>query len=71
MSEFKTLFSSKTFWGAFVAILAGALSLFGYHLAEADQVELINSISGLAASAGGLIAIYGRIVASKRIGSGQ
>ncbi|HXV24168.1 MAG TPA: hypothetical protein VED46_07905 [Alphaproteobacteria bacterium] len=71
MSEFKTLFSSKTFWGAFVAILAGALSLFGYHLGEADQVELINSISGVAAAVGGLIAIYGRIVASKRIGSGE
>jgi hypothetical protein len=68
MSEVKSLFSSKTFWGAFVAVLAGALSLFGYELAAADQAELVNAISGIAAAAGGLLAIYGRIVASKRIG---
>ena len=70
MSEVKTLFSSKTFWGAFVAILASALSLFGYQTGAADQAELINTISSLAGAAGGLFAIYGRIVASKRIGSG-
>ena len=68
MSEAKTLLSSKTFWGAFVAMVAGALSLFGYHISAGDQAELINSVSGLAGAAGGLFAIYGRIVASKRIG---
>ncbi len=70
MSEVKTLFSSKTFWGAFVAVLAGALPLLGYQIGAADQAELINSVSGLASAAGGLFAIYGRIVASKRIGGG-
>jgi hypothetical protein len=70
MSDVKTLFASKTFWGALVAVLAGALSLFGYQLGAADQAELINALSGIAAAAGGLLAIYGRIVASKRIGSG-
>ena len=70
MSDVKTLFASKTFWGAFVAVLAGALSLFGYQLGAADQAELINALSGIAAAAGGLLAIYGRFVASKRIGGG-
>ncbi len=71
MSDFKTLFTSKTFWGALVAVLAGALSMFGYQIGPADQAELVNSVSGLAAAAGGLVAIYGRIVASKRIGTGR
>ncbi len=68
MPEVKTLFTSKTFWGAFVAMLAGVLSIFGYHVSPGDQAELINSVSGIAGAAGGLFAIYGRIVASKRIG---
>ena len=71
MSDVKTLFASKTFWGACVAVLAGALSLFGYQLAAEDQAELVNAVSGIGAAAGGLVAIYGRIVASKRIGGGQ
>ena len=70
MSDVKTLFSSKTIWGALVAVLAGALSLFGFQIGAADQTELINAASGLASAAGGLFAIYGRIVASKRIGGG-
>ena len=71
MSEVKTLLASKTFWGAFVAVLAGALSLFGYQLAAEDQAQLVNAVSGIAAAAGGVVAIYGRIVASKRIGAGR
>lgn len=70
MSEFKTLLSSKTFWGAFVAVLASVLSLFGYQVGVTEQSELITIGTGLAGAAGGLFAIYGRVVASKRIGSG-
>jgi hypothetical protein len=70
MSEFKTLLSSKTFWGALVAVLASALSLFGYQLGASEQSELIAIGTSVAGAAGGLFAIYGRIVASKRIGSG-
>ena len=68
MSDVKSLFASKTFWGAFVAMIAGALSLFGYQLGAGDQAELIEAASGIAATTGGLVAIYGRVVASKRIG---
>jgi hypothetical protein len=68
MSEVKSLLSSKTFWGAVVAVLAGGLSLIGYEFGPADQVEIVNLASGLGAALGGVIAIYGRIVASKRIG---
>ena len=69
MSEVKSLFASKTFWGAFVAMIAGVLSLFGYQLGAGDQAEIVQAASGIAAALGGLIAIYGRLVASKRIGS--
>ena len=69
MTDVKSLFASKTIWGAVIALLAGALSLLGYQLAPADQSELVNLVSGLAAAVGGGIAIYGRVVASKRISS--
>jgi len=71
MSEFKTLLSSKTFWGALVAVLASLLSLFGYQIGVAEQSELISIGTSIAGAAGGLFAIYGRVVASKRIGGGQ
>ena len=70
MPEFKTLLSSKTFWGALVAILASVLSLFGYQVGLSEQSELISIGTSVAGAVGGLFAIYGRIVASKRIGSG-
>jgi threonine/homoserine efflux transporter RhtA len=71
MSEFKTLLSSKTFWGALVAVVASVLSFFGYQVGATEQSELITIGTSVAGSAGGLFAIYGRIVASKRIGGGS
>ncbi len=67
MTDVKSLFASKTIWGAVIALLAGGLSLLGYQLAPADQAELVNLASGLGAALGGAVAIYGRVVASKRI----
>ena len=71
MSDMKTLFSSKTFWGALVAVLAGASSLFGYQLAAEDQAEIVNAVSGIAAAARASGALLAWLVASKRIGRGQ
>ena len=53
MSEFKTLLSSKTFWGALVAVLASVLSLFGYQIGVAEQSELISIGTGFAGAAAG------------------
>lgn len=65
--ELKSLFASKTFWGGFIAVLAGVLGFFGYELSPADQVSLIEAGVAIVASIGGLIAIFGRIRASKKI----
>ena len=65
----KSIFSSKTFWGAIIAVGAGILSLFGYHFATEDQSAVIEIGTGIAAAVGGVVAIYGRVVASKKIGS--
>lgn len=67
MDDFKSLFVSKTFWGGLMAVAAGALGFFGYELGGADQQALIENGSAIAASLGGLIAIIGRVKASKLI----
>lgn len=67
MDDFKSLFASKTFWGGFIAIIAGVLGFFGYQLLPADQAALVDGGAALAASLGGVIAIWGRVKASKII----
>lgn len=67
MDDFKSLFASRTFWGGVIAVLAGVLGFFGYELGGADQAALIEAGSAIAASVGGVIAIIGRVKASKLI----
>jgi hypothetical protein len=69
MTEFKVLTQSKTFWGAVVALAGSALALGHYTLTPADAVRAVDLLSAIASAAGGLLAIYGRIVASKKIRS--
>jgi hypothetical protein len=68
MDEVKSIFLSRTFWGALASVAAGLLALFGYELGAADREGLVEAVSGLGATLGGLVAIWGRVKASKRIG---
>jgi hypothetical protein len=67
MHEFKALTASKTFWGAVVALVGAALQLANYTLTPADAAQAVDLLSGMAGAAGGLVAIYGRVVATKKI----
>jgi hypothetical protein len=69
MNEFKTLTQSKTFWGAVVALGGSALTLGHYSLSPADAAQAVDLLSGTASAVGGLVAIYGRVVATKKIGA--
>ena len=68
MEEFKALTQSKTFWGAVIALGGSALMLGHYTLTPADAAQAVDLISGIASAVGGLIAIYGRVVATRKIG---
>jgi hypothetical protein len=68
MDEFKTLVASKTFWGAIVALGGSALSMGHYTVSTADAASAIDLLASLASGVGALIAIYGRVAASKKIG---
>ena len=57
----------KTIIGAAIAMLAAILSAAGVDIGTIDMPALGNQIAGVI---GGVIAIYGRIVATKNIKTG-
>jgi hypothetical protein len=69
MHEFKALTQSKTFWGAVVAVVGSALQFGHYTLTPGDAAQAVDLLCTLATAAGGLLAIYGRVVATKKIGA--
>jgi len=69
LEDVKILTQSKTFWGAIIALCGSALSLWHYTLTPADATQATDLVSGIATAVGGLVAIYGRVVATKKIGS--
>lgn len=63
----KKWYESKGVWGGIVALLAAIAGAFGYAIdadTQASVVELIMITSG---GIGGLLAIYGRIKAERRV----
>lgn len=67
MGELKNWYMSKTVWGGLVAILASCANLLGLDIAPHEQSGLVDGLTALAAAAGGLVAIWGRISARKRL----
>lgn len=59
----KNWYRSKTVWGAIAVILASLMQLAGYEFGTAEQAELTDTLSGLAGTVGGLLALYGRVTA--------
>jgi hypothetical protein len=67
MGELKNWYMSKTVWGGLVAILASCANLLGLDIAPDEQSGLVDGVTALAAAAGGLVAIWGRISARERL----
>lgn len=68
MSGIKGALASKGVWGGLIVVLSALLGLFGYQIGLEDQQALVDAVSQLGAISGGVLAIYGRITATKRIG---
>lgn len=68
MSEMKQWYVSKTVWGGLIAILASLLQAAGIELDSGMQGDLADNAVALAGAIGGLVAIYGRLTAEKRLG---
>ncbi|MBB3963742.1 MULTISPECIES: hypothetical protein [Rhizobium] len=67
MPELKNWYSSKTIWGAVVAMIASALHFTGVDIATADRGEIVDAIVNIAGALGGLLAVYGRVTATSVI----
>lgn len=68
MDETKQWCLSKTVWGALIAILASLLPAMGMEIDGDAQSRLADDLVSLAGAIGGLVAIYGRLTAEKRLG---
>lgn len=68
MDQVKSWFQSKAVLGGILAFLGAVLGYFGIDFAAADQAEAVELVSQAAAAVGGLLAIWGRIRAEKKIG---
>ena len=67
MLDMKTWYQSRTVWGALIAIAASALQATGIHLNAQDQSQIADAALAMSGAFGGLLAIYGRIKAEKRL----
>lgn len=67
MDETKSWYMSKTVWGGLIAVAAGAAGAFGYTVAPDDQAQIVEAIVAIATVGGGLLAVFGRVKASKAV----
>ncbi len=66
-AETKGWYLSRTVWGGILAVAASVLNLAGIEISGADQAELADRVTALVAAAGGIVAIAGRLAASRRL----
>ena len=64
MNGTKNWYESKAVWGALIAVVASILNSSGIILPQTETVEVIMQI---VAAVGGVMALYGRLKASKDI----
>jgi hypothetical protein len=68
MDDMKQWYVSKTVWGALIAILASLMQGAGIELDPTTRGDIADNAVSLAGALGGLVAIYGRLTAQKRLG---
>ena len=68
MEEMKQWYLSKTVWGALLAILATSCRPWEWISMRVRRISLRMISCRLPGAIGGLIAIYGRLTAEKRVG---
>lgn len=68
MDQVKSALASKTVWAGIVAFGAGVAGLLGHQIAPADQVATVDFLAQLVTAVSGLVAVWGRVTATKRIG---
>lgn len=68
MTDTKPWYLSRTIWASLVTIATALAGLIGLPIAGIDNTALTDAILQTVAAISGLVAIVGRIEASRRIG---
>lgn len=68
MNDTKQWWQSKAIWGSLISIVAVGVGFTGHQISAADQQVLVDAVSTVIATGGQVYAIYGRMVASSKIG---
>lgn len=69
MDDTKAWYASSGVWGGIIAVVTAGLGFFHFTISAADQVNVVQGLATAGAAVGGLVAVIGRIAASKKIGS--
>lgn len=67
MPDTKNWYESKAVWGGIVAAGASLAGLIGLDLPDGSTADLVEALTALAGAIGGILAVYGRISAEKRL----
>lgn len=68
-NDVKPWYASRAVWGGVVAMLGGIAGMLGYAVAPEDQETVAGLLTALGSTIGGLVAVAGRISATRRIGT--
>ncbi|AOF91685.1 hypothetical protein [Sinorhizobium sp. RAC02] len=66
--DLKAWYQSRTVWGALIAILASLANAAGVEVTAGVEGELADLIVAAAGTIGGMLVLYGRISARRRVG---
>lgn len=67
MDDTKPWYASSGVWGGIIAVAAPVLGTLHYNVSAADQASLSVAIAAVGGAVGGIVAIVGRVTASKQI----
>lgn len=67
MNDVKGWLASQTVWAGIIGFAATVLALFHVDFGMTDQAATVDAITKVVAGAADLWAIYGRIIATKRL----
>ncbi|WP_159592244.1 hypothetical protein [Chelativorans xinjiangense] len=67
MNETKPWYLSRTIWASVVTVIAGMGGLLGIPVEEVDNQALVETLLQAITAISGLLAIFGRLAADRRI----
>ena len=67
MEDTKKWYMSKSVWGGMIAVAAAVAGAFGFSIGAEEQSILAESAVAVAGVVGAVVAVVGRVKASKKI----